>query len=223
MTVYPHPIVFFDLDETLINKDATSLWIKWRIGQDRWAILEGLLAYLSLYRAYKAGKVTHKRLSRYYRVRTRRMSKETYRHKVNDFFGQRGQLHVYPQAASLLFAYRNRGARIVMITGADDVIAQAYANLLGIDDTISNELCEVNGEVIGISEPICYGKGKVELAKQFLSESGYEFKDCVFYSDSHADLPMLESVAQPVVLNPNQKLDSIARQRNWPILDWRKT
>ena len=53
MKVYDVPVVFFDLDDSLINKDANSLWIRWRFRRDRWAMVEGVQALLSLYRAYK--------------------------------------------------------------------------------------------------------------------------------------------------------------------------
>lgn len=221
MKVYSYPIVFFDLDETLINKDATSLWIRWRSRRDFWALVEAGLAFFSLYRAYKTGRVTHKRLSRYYRTRTRGMTKSDYEQQVQQFFQERGQLHIYPQAASLLFAYRQQGSRIVMITGTDEVVARRYAEMFDIDDVICNRLVEEDGVITGLARPMCYGSGKVQLARGYLRKHQLSFDQAVFYSDSNADLPMLEEVAQPVVLNPNQALTEIAHQRQWPMLDWR--
>lgn len=222
MKVYPYPIVFFDLDETLINKDATSLWIRWRSRQDRrWALIEAGLALFSLYRAYKIGRVTHSRLSRYYRLRTRGMNKMAYQKRVTEFFRERGQLHIYPQAASLLFAYQKQGSRVVMITGTDDVVARVYADMFGIDDVISNRLIEQEGVITGLARPMCYGAGKIQLAQRYLNKHQLDLDQAVFYSDSNADLPLLEAVAQPVVLNPNKALAKIAAQRQWPCIDWR--
>lgn len=222
MRVYPYPVVFFDLDDSLINKDANTLWIRWRARHERWAIIEGVLALASLYRAYKKGTVTHWRLSNYYRTRTRGLTPAQYQARVNEFFEELGQLHIYPQAASLLFAYRQQGSRIVMITGADEPVAQKYADALGIKDIICNRL-DIEGEqIVGLKQPLCYGPGKVVLAAEFLEQQGLSFKDCAFYTDSHADLPLLEKVAQPVVLNPSPELRDIAKQRQWPYLDWRQ-
>jgi phosphoserine phosphatase len=61
------------------------------------------------------------------------------------------------------------------------------------------------------------------MAQQFAKEQGFELSQAVFYSDSHADLPLLEAVKQPVVLNPNQPLAELAEQRGWPRVDWRKS
>src|SRR5690606_40984822 len=90
MRVYNLPVVFFDLDDTLINKDASSLWIRWRAKRERWAIVEALLALASLYRAYKKGRVTHLRLSNYYRTRTRGMTLSVYHTWVDDFLPEIG-------------------------------------------------------------------------------------------------------------------------------------
>lgn len=221
MQVYDVPVVFFDLDDSLINKDANSLWIRWRVRRERWAVIEAIQALASLYRAYKKGRVTYRRLSNYYRTRTRGMTLEDYRSQVERFFRERGQLHIYPQAASLLFAYQRRGAELVIITGADDVVARAYGDALGIRHVISNRLRTEGKRIAGLERPMCYGPGKVELARKFLGERGLSFNDAAFYTDSHADVPLLEMVRQPVVLNPSAELRAIAAARRWPCLDWR--
>lgn len=222
MQIYNYPVVFFDLDDSLINKDANSLWIKWRFKHERWALVEASQALASLYRAYKKGRVTHRRLSNYYRTRTRGMTLDQYRLQVQRFFQERGRLHIYPQAASLLFAYRRQGTQLVMITGSDDVVAAAYSEALGIDHVISNRLKVEQQRITGLELPMCYGDGKVALAAQFLQQQGLSFADAAFYTDSHSDLPLLQAVAQPVVLNPNSALRESALQHGWPCLDWRQ-
>lgn len=221
MQIYNYPIIFFDLDDTLINKDANSLWIRWRAKHQRWAFVEGLLAITSLYRDYKKGRISHRRLSNYYRTRTLGMTPAEYQQQAEIFFDERGQLHMYPQAASLLFAYQRQGSEIVMITGADDVVAKIYAQAFGIKEVISNRL-QIQGErILGLQQPLCYGAGKVALAAEFLQSRELTFSDCAFYTDSHADLPLLHKVGQPVVLNPNLELRAAAREHQWPCIDWR--
>ncbi|WP_028294936.1 HAD family hydrolase [Oceanobacter kriegii] len=221
MQVYPVKVVFFDLDDSLINKDANSLWIKWRVRRERWALVEATLALASLYRAYKKGRVTHWRLSHYYKTRARGMALTDYQQRVDEFFLERGHLHIYPQAASLLYGYQRQGIEPVMITGADEYVARAYADALGIQHVISNCLRVVDNKITGLQRPLCYGNGKVGLARAFLRERGLRFSDAAFYTDSHADLPLLERVGQPVVLNPNKRLREAAELNGWPSLDWR--
>jgi HAD superfamily hydrolase (TIGR01490 family) len=222
LQVYQAPYIFFDLDDSLINKDASSLWIKWRARFDRWAIVEAIQALASLYRAYKKGKVSHWRLSTYYRTRTKGMSLADYQNHIDHFFRERGHLYIYPQAASLLFAYHRQGSKLVLITGQDEIMAKAYADALGLDFVIGNRFSTKDGKITGLTKPLCYGQGKVEMANNFAKEQGFDLSEAVFYSDSHADLPLLEAVKQPVVLNPNQPLAELAKQRGWPRVDWRK-
>ena len=42
-----------------------------------------------------------------------------------------------------------------------------------------------------------------------------------WYSDSHTDLPFLEVVGHPVVVNPDRALRRIAAERAWPVLEFK--
>ena len=41
-----------------------------------------------------------------------------------------------------------------------------------------------------------------------------------FYTDSYNDRPMLERVGQPIAVNPDVRLQRLARQKGWPIEIW---
>ena len=42
------------------------------------------------------------------------------------------------------------------------------------------------------------------------------------YSDSITDLPMLEAVGNPVVVNPEKELRAVAEEREWPMLEFQR-
>jgi phosphoserine phosphatase len=42
------------------------------------------------------------------------------------------------------------------------------------------------------------------------------------YADSISDLPMLEAVGNPVVVNPDSRLQKAAKERGWQIKTWSK-
>jgi phosphoserine phosphatase len=50
-----------------------------------------------------------------------------------------------------------------------------------------------------------------------------DFDAVRFYSDSANDLPLLDAVSEPVVVNADERLSAIARERGWPQLQWRRT
>ena len=69
--------------------------------------------------------------------------------------------------------------------------------------------------------PICYGKGKLYWARRFAAEHEVDLGESFFYSDSVTDVPMLEIVGHPQVVNPDPLLRRIARQRGWQVLQLR--
>ena len=54
-------------------------------------------------------------------------------------------------------------------------------------------------------------------------QKGYDLEQCYGYTDSISDLPMLEAVGHPVAVNPDRALESIARLRGWPIIEFNRT
>jgi len=43
-----------------------------------------------------------------------------------------------------------------------------------------------------------------------------------FYTDSHNDLPLLEFVPTPIVVNPDHKLDLISKEKRWKKLTFKE-
>jgi phosphoserine phosphatase len=42
-----------------------------------------------------------------------------------------------------------------------------------------------------------------------------------FYSDSHNDIPLLESVTHPVAVDPDDSLRQHAESKGWPVISLR--
>ena len=59
------------------------------------------------------------------------------------------------------------------------------------------------------------------LAKRFATERGVDLGESYLYTDSFSDLPMLERVGNPRVVNPDLQLRLIAGRRGYVVLDWR--
>jgi phosphoserine phosphatase len=64
----------------------------------------------------------------------------------------------------------------------------------------------------------CYGQGKVEAIRALAEREGYALEHCYAYSDSVTDIPMLEEVGHPTVVNPDRALRREALTRGWPVL-----
>jgi phosphoserine phosphatase len=65
-----------------------------------------------------------------------------------------------------------------------------------------------------------YGQAKADEVRLLAAERGYSLPHCYAYSDSVTDLPTLETVGNPRVVNPDRALRRIALQRGWPVLSF---
>ena len=82
----------------------------------------------------------------------------------------------------------------------------------------------VDGVYTGrLAEPFCYGPGKALAMEKVARHEGYDLSRSYAYTDSISDLPMLESVGHPVAVNPDRRLEAVARERGWPIIEFNRT
>ena len=57
-------------------------------------------------------------------------------------------------------------------------------------------------------------------ARRWAEPRGVDLGRSAFYTDSVTDLPMLEEVGEPRVINPDPLLSRVARQRGWSVERW---
>ena len=71
-----------------------------------------------------------------------------------------------------------------------------------------------------LQSPPPAGEARGALLEEYAATNGIELGDSFAYADSLSDLPMLELVGTPVVINPDPRLSSVAGQRGWRIERW---
>jgi phosphoserine phosphatase len=71
------------------------------------------------------------------------------------------------------------------------------------------------GELIG---HVLHNERKAEAVRQLAADAGADLADSWAYSDSRNDIPLLQLVGHPVVVNPDVILAHHAQQRGWPVL-----
>ena len=62
------------------------------------------------------------------------------------------------------------------------------------------------------------GLGKASAIKDFLADKGVSAQSCYAFGDDVSDLPMLEIVGKPVIIEGDSELVSIAEDRKWRIV-----
>jgi len=97
------------------------------------------------------------------------------------------------------------------------------ADHLGVDGCIATRaVVDEEGRYAGEVEFYAYGPFKAEAMRELAASVGLELEDSWAYSDSYTDLPMLEAVGHPVVVNPDRVLAKVARERGWEVMQFTK-
>ena len=216
-------LALFDLDNTLLGGDSDYLWGRFLVEQ---GIVDGD-AYEQqnqiFYDQYKAGTLDIQAFLAFsLRPLATHPPAQLYAWR-EEFLTRLIDPIVLPEARALVQRHRAAGDTPVIITATNRFVTAPIAARFGIEHLIATE-AEMNGErYTGRSVGIpCFQSGKVERLQQWLREQGGDLVDSWFYSDSHNDLPLLERVAHPVAVDPDDKLAQYARRRGWPVMSLRQ-
>lgn len=125
---------------------------------------------------------------------------------------------VYEEALDLIRAHQRDGHKVFIVSASPEEIVAPLAQYLGADEAIAtrSELDEA-GRYTGRTERYCYGPEKVAALSEVAERDGIDLSASHAYSDSATDLPMLEAVGHPVVVNPDRELLRIARAQGWEV------
>src|SRR5688500_12534738 len=130
--------------------------------------------------------------------------------------------HISAQARDAVRSHREAGDFVAIVTSATRYTTEPVAREFGVECFACSELeVDADGCLTGRHlAPLCYGVGKLARVQKVLEQSGTSLESAVFYSDSVTDLPLLERVGTPIVVNPDFRLRRIARQRAWRVESW---
>lgn len=211
----------FDLDRTLVRRETATLYVRYQrsIGEATWRDSARLLMWVTQYTfgAIDAPAVAKKALRAF-----AGMPETVLAARCDDWFRRFVEEHVADGGRAAVAKHRANGDLVAIVTGASPYVARPLARRLGIDHVVSSELeVDAKGAFTGrVVEPLCYGVGKLERASRFAEAQGFDLAEAAFYSDSYTDLPLLEKVGEPIVVNPDPRLKRLATARGWPIQIW---
>jgi len=125
---------------------------------------------------------------------------------------------VYGEPLQLMRTHRERGEPTYIVSAALQEIVDAVAEDLGFDGALGT-ICEVeDGAYTGRGVRSLHGENKALAVRELAEREGYDLSTSTAYSDSHTDLPFLETVGHAVVVNPDRELKRVAAARGWPVL-----
>jgi HAD superfamily hydrolase (TIGR01490 family) len=214
-------LAIFDLDNTLIHGDSDFLWGQFlihknavdpafyeqanhRFHQD---YLNGTLDILQ-YQRFSLSPLTH------YDMATLNDWRSEF---VRDWIEPIYQ----PRAQEAVDAHRQNGDTLLIITATNSFITGPIGHLYGIDNLIGTDPEIVDDRFTGeITGTPSFQAGKITRLHEWLQDRSETLTGSHFYSDSHNDLPLLEQVSHPFVVDGDETLLTEARKREWPCLSF---
>jgi len=210
---------FFDLDGTLLRINSGKLWFQRERAAGRLSRSAALEAgiWLSLYglglmRARTALGRAAATLAGSREEEVDQRTRQFFKDDILSLFA--------PGGLAAVQAHKNAGDRVVLLTSSSLYLGRCVQEHLDLDDILTMRFDVRDGLFTGGIETLCYGKAKITVAEEWASRQGVDLNNSWFYSDSITDLPMLERVGHPRVVQPDPRLARRARKLGWPVLDW---
>lgn len=215
-------LAIFDLDNTLIAGDSDHAWGEFLCEKglvDTDAYRQGNDYF---YEQYKQGTLDIYEFLEFALKPLSEHSLSSLNGLHNEFMQEKVLPMMLPKAKELLDNHRAQGDFLLIITATNRFVTGPIAEALGVDDIIATEPEKLNGAYTGKVEGTpCFQSGKVERLNAWLENNDYSLEGSYFYSDSQNDLPLLELVSNPIAVNPDETLETIANEHLWPVLDLR--
>jgi HAD superfamily hydrolase (TIGR01490 family) len=213
------PAAFFDLDRTLLRRSsALALAPAFRRrGIITRRMMVEAAAWQVLFMLRGASHEAVRRAAEDGLVLLRGHTPEEMRELVAESMETVLRPLVYAQSLDLVERHRSRGEPVYIVSATLQEIVQAIADDLGFDGALGT-VCEVaEGVYTGKAIRALHAEAKADCIRTL----DHDLAASTAYSDSHTDLPFLEAVGHPVVVNPDRALRKIAAARAWPILEFR--
>ena len=215
-------LAIFDLDNTLLAGDSDHMWGEYLVEQGLVDAEHYRQENDRFYRNYQEGTLDIHEYLRFALKPLRDHDLETLHRLREQFLQEKIESIILPAGQELIEKHRADGDTLLIITATNAFITAPIAEQLGIDHLLATDPEMLDGRYTGQVEGIpTYREGKLRRLNQWLWEYGANLKGSTFYSDSHNDIPLLETVENPVAVDPDDHLRDYASRHGWSIISLR--
>lgn len=214
---------FFDLDKTIVARSSPlalsrSFMKAGLVGPSFFA--KSLIAQL-IFLLVGADEAKMEKLRIEAAKLTAGWEQDKVRQVVHDVFEEVLSPLIYAEALELLHDHRAAGRLVCIVSSSPEEIVEPLARMLGVDHFVATKAKVEDGRYSGELEFYAYGKAKAEAVHDLASRLGIDMSGSFAYSDSVTDLPLLEAVGNPVVVNPDKMLRRLASEKGWQVETFR--
>lgn len=136
-----------------------------------------------------------------------------------DQIAQKMKADFNPKMIEKVKEHADNGDHIMLVSGAYTPLLHIATSDLPFHSIIGTDIPIANGKILA-SAPISHIQGTVknDRIQQYLKGKTIDWENSAAYADSYSDLSVLSLVGHPVAVDPDQKLERIAKRRGWTIV-----
>ena len=217
------PVVAFDFDGTIINNHSPVRLIA-RLSKDR--IMPRWSVFLSMVWGlwYKMGIERDQSKPRRYIFASFKDSHVSDADAImRNLYHEELRNYLRPAALATIKKHQQQGRRLVIVSASFTPIIEELCRELEIEDFICTRMEIVAGSYTG--ETIGKPPESTHKLTQFTQWANQRFGQGNWvlthaYGDHYSDIPLIETALYPVAVDPDRKLEQIARERGWEIQAW---
>jgi HAD superfamily hydrolase (TIGR01490 family) len=208
---------FFDVDKTILAENSGTAYLKvlYERGEIDWkTALLGLGSYLR----YKLNLLDIERWTEKNSGMFQGRNEAATSREAAELFQSALLPSIYPEAEARVRWHLGQGHLVALVSGSTKFVLDPLAAHLGVKHLLCTQLEAEDGVFTGrVIRPICFGEGKIYWIQQLIEREFVDLARSYFYTDSITDLPLLDLVGHPVIVNPDPLLYRKALQRHWPV------
>ncbi|HEX2680530.1 MAG TPA: HAD-IB family hydrolase, partial [Candidatus Dormibacteraeota bacterium] len=99
---------------------------------------------------------------------------------------------IYPEGMRRIREHKRAGHRVLLLTGALDVVVEPLAELLDVEVDCAHLLLKEGRMTGDLESPPPAGEARASLLEEYAAKNGIGLAESFAYADSLSDLPMLE-------------------------------
>lgn len=213
---------FFDLDHTITSSVSGKELV---LGAFKKGLMSrtDLVSAIFLSLAYKMNLVNPSEAIDKMGAWVKGITTSTMENLCSEVFKETLLPSVYPEANSEIRLHKERNAGLIILSSSLSPVCRSMSEHLGMDDILCSELESAEGILTGRAiGKFCFGEEKAVRLRQYCEINNSKLEDAWYYGDAFADLPALSIVGHPVCINPERKLEKIAKKNGWKINYWKK-
>ncbi|MCS4270824.1 MULTISPECIES: HAD family phosphatase [Raoultella] len=214
-------LTIFDLDNTLIKGDSSTVWSRFLV-REGWISDPDYLAREAMLMAdYDRGEMNIADYVALIQAPLIGVPQAEVDGLVARCVREEILPRVYPQAWEVIRTLRARGEQMLVISASVSLLVQAVSDALGIEQALGIDVEMADGGYTGvITGTPSYQHGKVVRLAQWRQAYPQLVGEVTFYTDSINDLPLCLHADRVRLVNPCPQLAAANEEHRWPVLSW---